>query len=77
MSASISQNMNLSTVERLHDGSRVFGPLHSAQPSEDCQIARIGERDVVLPADLDLSSFIGSRIGLVKIGEECRVRGLA
>jgi|GEM_PF-6429657 hypothetical protein len=51
----------------LHDNSGVFGVLSAIEPDEDCQIAQIGECQVVIPQDLDLSSYIGQRIGVACI----------
>ena len=54
----------------LHDNSRVFGVLLSVEPAEDCQIATIATIDqliVVLPTELDLSGYMGQRIGIACI----------
>ncbi len=51
----------------LHDNSGVFGKLFSIKPDDDCQIAQIGEYQVVIPQDFDLSSYIGQRIGVACI----------
>lgn len=51
----------------LHDNSGVFGKLFSIKPDDDCQIAQIGEIQVVIPQDFDLSSYIGMRIGVACI----------
>jgi hypothetical protein len=63
-----------SKLVRLHDGSREFGLLLSCHQEEDCQIARIGERNVVLPLSADLSEFIGQPIVLMMNREQCLVR---
>ena len=51
----------------LHDNSGIFGKLFSIEPDEDCQIAQIGDCQVVIPQDFDLSSYIGQRIGVAFI----------
>ncbi len=51
----------------LHDNSGIFGKLFSIEPDEDCQIAQIGEFQVVIPQDFDLSSYIGQRIGVAYV----------
>ena len=62
-------------LERLHDLSRAQGVLHSISIEEDdCQIAKIGERNVVLPLSADLSEFIGQPIVLMMNREQCLVR---
>jgi hypothetical protein len=62
-------------LERLHDLSRVFGLLLSChQEEDDCQIARIDERNVVLPLSADLSEFMGQPIVLMMNREQCLVR---
>jgi hypothetical protein len=67
--------------EKLHKCGRAFGLLISIQPDEDCQIARIitrtGERLIVLPLDLDLSSHVGMRIGLTLIDDKFLCRRLS
>jgi hypothetical protein len=63
--------------QKLRHCGRAMGLLQSIQSEEEYQIARIGEKDLVLPLQPDLSSFIGSRIGLAMIGEQLYVRGLA
>ena len=61
-------------LRRLHDGSRECGLLLSCHQEEECQIARIGERNVVLPLSADLSEFIGQPIVLMMNREQCLVR---
>jgi hypothetical protein len=61
-------------LERLHDGSRVFGILHSISGEDDCRIAQIGQRRVVLPSEPDLSGFMGQNIVLMMNRERCLVR---
>ena len=61
-------------LERLHDGSRVFGILHSISVEEDCRIAQTGKRRVVLPLEPDLSEFIGQAIILMMNRAQCLVR---
>jgi hypothetical protein len=61
----------------MHHLSRAFGLLASIQPVEDCQLAQIGQRLVVLPQDLDLSGHIGQRIGLIRVDEKYLIRRLA
>jgi hypothetical protein len=67
--------------EKLHKCGRAFGLLSSIQPDEDCQIARIitrtDERLIVLPLDLDLSSYVGLRIGLTLIDGKILCRRLS
>ena len=61
---------------RLHDLDRCSGRLGSVERLEedDCQIARIGEKNVVLPPSADLSEFIGQPIVLMMNREQCLVR---
>jgi hypothetical protein len=61
-------------LERLHDCSRVFGVLHSISAEDDCRIAQIGQRHVVLPSETDLSQFMGQPIVLMMNREQCLVR---
>ncbi|MCX6677390.1 MAG: hypothetical protein NTU95_05535 [Methanothrix sp.] len=61
--------------EKLHHNGRVFGLLASIRPDEECQIAQIGKRLVVLPQDLGLLGYLGQGIGVVKIDENYHVRG--
>jgi hypothetical protein len=73
---------NLSTPsaavpEKLHHCGRAFGLLQDIQPAEDCQLAQIGQRLIVLPQDLDLSEYLGQRVGLIRIDEKYLVRSLA
>jgi len=63
--------------QKLRHCGRVFGLLQSIRIEDECQIARIGEKDLVLPMTPDLSSHISQRIGLAMIGETLYVRGLA
>ncbi len=67
--------------KNLHHCSRRFGLLVSIQPAQDCQMAlivnRFGEHLVVLPQDLDLSGYVGKRMGLTRIDNEYHVRGLS
>ncbi len=54
----------------LHDNSRIFGKLISIEPDDDCQIAEIVQIKtdrVAIPLDLDLSAYIGQRIGMAYI----------
>jgi hypothetical protein len=62
---------------KLHHCGRAFGLLQSVECAEDCQIAQIGERLIVLPQDLDLSEYLGQRVGLIKIDEKYLIRSLA
>jgi hypothetical protein len=62
---------------KLHHCSRAFGLLSAIQPDDDCQLARIGERLIVLPSDLDLSAHLGQRIGIVRIDDKFLCRRLA
>lgn len=68
--------------EALPHCGRAFGLLMDILLAEDCKIARIlnktGERLIVLPPDqdLDLSSHIGERIGLVQIDSKLHYRRL-
>jgi len=61
---------------RLHDMSRVLGRLVSVERLEedDCQIAKIDERNVVLPLNADLSEFMGQTVILMMNREQCLVR---
>ena len=58
----------------LHDNGRFFGLLSSINQSEDCQIATIGDCRVILPAELDLSSHMGHRIGVACVAGQFYVR---
>ena len=58
----------------LHNNSGVFGKLFSIEPDDDCQIAQIGEFQVVIPQDLDLAGYIGQRIGMAYIQGKYYVR---
>lgn len=62
--------------EKLRHLGRAFGILFSVQPAEDCQIAQIGERLMVLPGDLDLSQYIGQRIGMMRYEDRILIRRL-
>lgn len=64
------------TPEKLHNFGRAFGLLSDIQPAEDCQLARIGKRLIVLPQDLDLSGHIGHRIGLILADGQHLIRRL-
>ncbi len=57
-------------LEHMHHCSRRFGILHGVQKAEDCQIACIGKREVVLPADLQLKPWLSKYIGIVKIDDQ-------
>ena len=61
---------------RLHDGGRYSGRLGSVERLEedDCQISRIGEKNVVLPLSVGLSEFIGHPIIIMMNREQCLVR---
>jgi len=61
---------------RLHDLDRCSGRLGSVERLEedDCQIARIGEKNVVLPLSVGLSEFIGQPIIIMMNLEQCLVR---
>ena len=63
--------------EKLHHLSRAFGLLSSIQPAEDCQIAQIGTRLLVLPQDLDILGYLGQRIGLIRVDGQYLIRRLA
>jgi hypothetical protein len=84
MSGSVCTSINIFPTapafvpEKLHDCGRRFGLLSSIQLllEEDCQIAKIGERLVVLPIDLDLSEYLNQRIGMVRIGHKYHIRRL-
>jgi hypothetical protein len=65
-----------SSPEKLHHLGRAFGLLSSIQPAEECQIAQIDERLIVLPKDLDLSEHIGKRVGLMRYEDRILVRRL-
>lgn len=58
-------------------GGRAFGLLSDLQAYEDCQIATIEQRHIILPTYLDLKPYLGSRIGMVRVEEEYLVRKLA
>lgn len=64
------------TPEKLRHLGRAFGFLSSVQPAEGCQIAQIGERLMVLPEDLDLSQYIGRRIGMMRYEDRILIRRL-
>ncbi|OPY54682.1 MAG: hypothetical protein A4E48_00261 [Methanosaeta sp. PtaU1.Bin060] len=57
-------------------GGRAFGQLASIQPDDNCQIAQIGERLIVLPEDLDLHEHVGHRIGICRIEGQYHIRRL-
>ena len=63
--------------EKLHKLGRAFGLLSSIQPAEECQIAQIDKRLIVLPKDLDLSEHIGKMVGLMRYEDRILVRRLA
>lgn len=63
--------------EKLHHCGRAFGVLSSIRPDDDCQIVLIGERLIVLPADLDMSGYVGQRIGLIRVDDKFLCRRLA
>ena len=60
--------------EKLLHLGRAYGQLLSVEREEDCQIARINRRQIVLPADLDLSAHIGRCIGMMRYNEKILIR---
>ena len=64
--------------ERLQDRSIRSGILSGIERIEDedcpCQIAKIGDRLVVLPLGTDLSKFLGQHIVLMQNFEDILVR---
>jgi hypothetical protein len=78
VSASINNFPNPSATapeKRRHLG-RAFGLLSSIQPAEECQLAQIGDRLMVLPDDIDLSQYLGQRIGMMRYEDRILVRRL-
>ena len=66
--------------EKLHHLSRAFGFLEDIRSEdEDCIVAKIGRREIVLPAAIepDLRPLIGCRIGMVRIENKYLVRRAA
>lgn len=74
MSCSISESQSSPVPEKLHNLGRAFGLLACIESAEDCQLARIGTRLIVLPADLTLSGYVGQRIGLIQVDGKYLVR---
>jgi hypothetical protein len=76
VSASINSFLNPTATppEKLHHLGRAFGLLSSVRQEEDCQIAQIGNRLLVLPADLHLSEYLGHRIGLMRYEDRFLIR---
>lgn len=64
----------MTSVLQPHDNSRYFGVLTAIEPAEDCQIATIDQIRVVLPTELDLSGYMGQRIGIACICGKFYVR---
>ena len=62
--------------EKLHHLGRAYGLLSSVRVEEDCQIARINRRLIVLPADLDLSSHIGRCIGMMRYEDRILIQSI-
>lgn len=77
MAGAISDAQSSPIPEKLHNLGRAFGQLTCLQPAEECQIAWIGARRIVLPQDLDLSAHLGQRIGLILVDEKYLIRRLA
>jgi hypothetical protein len=77
MSGTVSDAQISPIPEKLHNLGRAFGLLSSIRPAEDCQIAQIGQRLIVLPCDLDISGHVGQRIGLILVDEKYCIRRLA
>lgn len=77
MAGAISETQPSPVPEKLHNLGRAFGLLSSIEPAEDCQLARVGSRLIVLPSDLLLSGHVGQRIGLIRVDETYLVRRLA
>lgn len=67
--------MNLSEPpEKLHHLDRTYGLLSSVRTEEDCQIACINRRLIVLPADLDLSAWVGKCVGMMRYNDRVLIR---
>jgi hypothetical protein len=64
--------------EVLRHCGRVQGLLAEIQPAEECVIARVvnrlGERHIVLPQDLDWSSYLGQQIVMMRLDDQYLVR---
>jgi hypothetical protein len=60
------------------DAGRAAGLLAGITvPEEDCQVAQIGKRRIVLPLSLDLSAYQGKRIVMLRLGQDYHVREAA
>ena len=80
MSGTACEPINFSaspTPEKLHHLGRAFGLLTSVQHAEECQLAQIGERLIALPEDLDLSGYLGQRVGMMRYEEHILIRRLS
>ena len=82
MSGIVSASINLFPAdcspapEKLRHLGRAFGTLISVRQEEDCQIAQIGSRLLVLPADIQLSEILGQRIGMMRYEGRFLIRRL-
>jgi hypothetical protein len=62
--------------EKLLHASRAFSHLISIQQEKDCQIAQIGSRLMLLPANLRLSEYLGQRIGMMRYKDRIPIKRL-
>lgn len=60
--------------EKLLHLGRAYGLLSYVRREEDCQIARINRRQIVLPADLDLSAWVGKCVGMMRYNDRVLIR---
>ncbi len=68
----------VSPPEVLRHCGRAQGILADIQPAEECQIARVVNRlcarQIVLPSDLDWSSYLGQNIVMMRLDDRYLIR---